>query len=61
MAFNCAITGIGISAFWFSTSIGTYHYRNWHLLLVPVLVLAFLNLGSVPVLTHTITGTGIQK
>ena len=61
MAFNCAITGIDISAFWFSTSIGTYHYWNWHSLLVPVLVLAFLNLGSVPVLAHTITGTGIQK
>jgi hypothetical protein len=28
---------------------------------VPVLVLAFLHLGSVPVLAHTITGTGIQK
>ncbi len=61
MAFNCAITGIDISSFWFSTSIGTYHYQNWHSSLVPVLVLAFLNLGSVPVLAHTITGTGIQK
>jgi hypothetical protein len=57
MAFNCAIIGIGISTFWFSTSIGTYHYRNWHLLLVPVLVLAFLNLGSERVLAHTITRT----
>jgi hypothetical protein len=61
MAFNCASTGIGISTFWFSTSTGTYHYRNWHSLLVPVLVLAFLHLGSVPVLAHTITGTGIQN
>ncbi len=45
LAFNCASTGIGISAFWFSTS----------------MVLAFLHFGSVPVLAHTITGTGIQK
>jgi hypothetical protein len=52
MAFNCASTSIGISAFWFSASIGTYHYWNWHSLLVPVLVLAFLHLGSVPVLAH---------
>jgi hypothetical protein len=28
--------------------------------MVPILVLAFLHLGSVPVLAHTITGTGIQ-
>jgi hypothetical protein len=61
MAFNCAIAGVGIFAFLLSTSIGTYHYPNWDSLLVPVLVLAFLNLGSVPVLAHTITGTGIQK
>ncbi len=61
LAFNCASTGIDISAFWFSTSIVTVHYQHWHLLIVPVLVLAFLHLGSVPVLAHTITGTGIQK
>ena len=61
LAFNCASTGIGISAFWFSTSMGTVHYWYWHLIMVPVLVLAYLHLGSVPVLAHSITGTGIQK
>jgi hypothetical protein len=61
LAFNCASTGIGISAFWFSTSMGTVHYWHWHSIMVPILVLAFLHLGSVPVLAHTITRTGIQK
>jgi hypothetical protein len=61
LAFNGASTGIGISAFWFSTSMVTVHYQHWHSLILPVLVLAFLHLGSVPVLAHTITGTGIQK
>ncbi len=61
LAFNCASTGIGISAFWFSTSIVTVHYQHWHSLIVPILVLAFLHLGSVPLLAHTITRTGIQK
>jgi hypothetical protein len=61
LALNCASTCIGISAFWFSTSMGTVHYWHWHSIMVPVLVLAFLNLGSVPVLAHTITKTGIQK
>ncbi len=60
-AFNCASTGIGISAFWFSTIMVTVHYQHWHLLIVPVLVLVFLHLGSVPVLAHIITRTGIQK
>jgi hypothetical protein len=61
LAFNCASTGIGISAFCFSTSLGTVHYRYWHSIMVPVLVLAYLHLGSVPVLAHSITGTGIQN
>ncbi len=61
MAFNCASTSIGTSAFWFSTSMVTVHYQHWDSLIVPVLVLAFLHLGPVPVLAHTITGTGIQK
>jgi hypothetical protein len=61
LAFNCASTGIGISAFWFSTSMGTVNYWYWHSILVPVLVLAYLHLGLVPVLAHSITGTGIQK
>jgi hypothetical protein len=59
LAFNCATTGISISAFWFSTSMGTVHYQHWHSIIVPVLVLAFLHLVSVPVLAHTITHTGI--
>ncbi len=61
LAFNCASTGIGISAFWFSTSMGTVHYWYWHSIMVPVLVMAYLPLGSVPVLVHSITGTCIQK
>ncbi len=61
LAFNCASTVIGISTFWFSTSMITVHYQQWHSLIVPILLLAFLHLGSVPVLAHTITGTGIQK
>ncbi len=61
LAFNCASTGIGISAFWFSTSMGTVHYQNWHLIMVPVLVLAYLHFRSVPVWAHSINGTGIQK
>ncbi len=61
LAFNRASTGIGISAFWFSTSTSTVHYRYWHLIMVPVLVLAYPHLGSVPVVPHSTTGTGIQK
>jgi hypothetical protein len=30
LALNGASIGIGIYAFWFSTSIGTVHYRYWH-------------------------------
>jgi hypothetical protein len=40
---------------------GTVHYQHWYSIMVPVLVVAFLHLSSVPVLAHTITGTGIQK
>ncbi len=61
LEFNCAHNGISMSAFWFSTSMGTVHYQCWHSIMVPVLVLALLHLGSVPVLAHSITGTGIQK
>ena len=39
LAFNCPSTGIGISAFWFSTSMGIVHYQYWHSITVPVLVL----------------------
>jgi hypothetical protein len=49
LAFNIACTGNGISALWFSTSIGTLHYWYWHSKMVPVLVLAFLHFGSVRV------------
>jgi hypothetical protein len=45
--YNGACTGIDISAPWFSTSIGTYHYRNWHSKMVPLPVLALLHIGSV--------------
>ncbi len=46
---TCACTGIGISEPWFSTSIGTYHYRNWHSKMMPVPVLALLHVVSLPV------------
>jgi hypothetical protein len=49
LVFNIARTGIGIFALWFSTSIGTFDYWYWHSKMVPVLVLAFLHFGSVPV------------
>jgi hypothetical protein len=54
-----ASTSIGIYAFWSSTSIGTVHYRNWHLM-VPVLVTAFMHFGPLPVLARYTTGTGIK-
>ncbi len=57
---NGACTGTGISVLWFSTRIGTVHYRNCHSEMVPVPVLSFLHFGSVPVKTKSITGTGIQ-
>ncbi len=43
-----ANTGIGIIHL-FSTSMGTVHYQYWHPNMVPILVLAFLHFGSVPV------------
>jgi hypothetical protein len=61
LALICAITSIGISAPWFSTSMGTVHYRNWHSKMVPVPVLSFLHFSSVPVTAQSITGTGIQQ
>ncbi len=45
---------------WFSTSMDVVHYWYWHYI-VPVPLLAFLHLGSVPVQAQSITGTGIQK
>jgi hypothetical protein len=59
LAFNGARTGIGNFALWFSTNMGTVHYRYWQLV-VPAPVLAFLRFGSVPVWAHSNTGTGIQ-
>jgi hypothetical protein len=47
LAFNIAHTGNGISALWFSTSIGTFHHWHWHSKMVPVLVLAFFHFDSV--------------
>jgi hypothetical protein len=59
---NGACTGTGIAALWFSTGIGTVHYRNWHSKMVPVPILSFLHFGSVPVKVKakSITGTYIQ-
>jgi hypothetical protein len=49
LAFNKGdSSGIGI-IHWFSTSMGTVHYRYWHSNMVLILVLAFLHFGSVPV------------
>jgi hypothetical protein len=48
MEFNGACSGIGILALWFSTSMGTLHYRYWQLIL-SIPVMAFLHFGSVPV------------
>jgi hypothetical protein len=61
LAFNFARFGIGILALWFSTGTGTVHYLYWHSKMAPVPVLAFLHFGSVPVLAHSITRTGIQQ
>jgi hypothetical protein len=63
-----ADTGIGqkyqnantISALWFSTSMGTFHYRNWDSTMVTVPVMVFVHFGSLSVLARVITGTGIQ-
>jgi hypothetical protein len=48
MAFNDARSGIGILELWFSTSMGTFHYRYW-CLTWPVWAIAFLHFRSVPV------------
>jgi hypothetical protein len=69
LAFNKgASTGIGI-IHWFSTSMGTFHYRYWHPNMVPILILAFLHFGSVlvwhsplpPLLAFRCVRTGIGK
>jgi hypothetical protein len=57
---NDARTGIGIVARWFSTGMGIIRYWYWHLFL-PIPVLAFLHLGSVPVQAQSITRIGILK
>jgi hypothetical protein len=57
---NGACTGTVISALWFSTGIGTVHYRNCHSEMIPVPVLSFLHFGSGPVKAKSITSTGIQ-
>ncbi len=59
LALHGACTGIGIYAFWSSTSIGMVHYRYRHLM-VPVPVMAFMHFGPLPVLAQYITGTGIK-
>ncbi len=59
LAFSCARIGIGKYVLGFSTSMGRFHYRNWHSI-VPVPVLAFLHFGSLPVWADSITGTDNQ-
>jgi hypothetical protein len=59
LAINGVSTGIGIYAFWSSTSIGMVHHRCRHLT-VPVPVLAFLHSGPVPVWARFITCTSIK-
>ncbi len=54
-----ARTGTGIFELWFSTGIGTVHYRYWHSV-VPIPVMANMYLESVPVWAHSITRTGIK-
>ncbi len=49
LAFNKGANMVIGIIHWFSTSMGTFHYWYWHPNMVPVLVLAFLNFGSVPV------------
>jgi hypothetical protein len=48
MAFVCARIGIGIFAIGFSANMGMIHYQYWDAIM-PVLVLALLHVGSVPV------------
>ncbi len=59
LALNGASTGIGIYAYWSSTSIGTVLYRYWQLM-VPIRVMAFMHFGPLPELAWYITGTGIK-
>jgi hypothetical protein len=54
-----ASTGTGIFTLWFSTGIGTVHYRYWQSV-VPIPVMANMYLESVPVWAQSITGTKIQ-
>jgi hypothetical protein len=56
---NGAHTGIDI-ILWFSTSMGTVHYRYWYSKMVPTPVQAFLHFGSVTVWADSITGTAVQ-
>jgi hypothetical protein len=56
---NYAHTGIGIVAHCFIPSMGIVHYWYWHLIL-PIPVLVFLHLGSLPVQAQSITRIGIQ-
>ncbi len=59
LALNGANTGVGIYAFWSNTSIGTVHYRYWHLM-VPVPVMEFMHFSPLPVSARYIIGTGIK-
>ncbi len=55
---NDACSGIGIVVGCFVTGMGIVHYWYWHLIL-PVPVLEFLQLGSLPVQAQSITRIGI--
>jgi hypothetical protein len=56
---NDAHTGIGIVLRCFITGMGIVHYWYWHSIL-PVPVLEFLQLGSLPVQAQSIARIGIQ-
>jgi hypothetical protein len=49
-----AHTGTGIFKLWFSTGIGTIHYRYWHSVVI-IPKMANMYLESVPVWAHSIT------
>ena len=61
LAFYIAHTGIGISALWFSTGLGTANYRYWHSKMVPVPLLAFLHFDSVPTWAQSINATAFKN
>ncbi len=59
LALNGVHIGIGICAFWSSTSISMVYHRYWHSM-VPKPALAFVHFGPVPLLAPYIICTGIE-